>query len=312
MEQPHRLQRLPAARAAHELQRLQQEDRSRQDRRDAVDRAEAQWPRRQRRHQHQHGEDEDLGVDPAGRAHHGQHRDAGAGVVVLVFDGQGVEVRHLPKEHNRKKRPAQRGDRARHRGPADEHRGRPADAAPECVRRGAPLEPERVDHVVVEDGRRGHRRGQPVGEGAHEDHRHHRQHESEDQRRARGDRVGRQRPPLGAPHQLVDVAVDVAVERARRARRQRAADQHDRHQPEARPALGRQHHRRDRGHQQQFDDARLGQRDVRLEDGADVATTLRPVRLAGHRLEKTGRPPLVGTLGDHAHGQPPSGIGEGV
>ena len=38
-----------------------------------------------------------------------------------------------------------------------------ADAAPERVRRGAALQPQRVDHVVVEDRGCGNRRGRAWG-----------------------------------------------------------------------------------------------------------------------------------------------------
>jgi hypothetical protein len=85
--------------------------------------------------------------------------------------------------------------------------------------------------------------------------------------------VCRQRPARGASHHLVDVAVEVAVERVRRAGRQRAADQYHGHQPQlaqrtdAPRAAGREQHRRDGGDQQQFDDPRLGERQVRPGHG---------------------------------------------
>ena len=47
------------------------------------------------------------------------------------------------------------------------------------------------------------------------------------------DRVARQRPVAGAAHEVVDVAVDVHVDRVRAAGRQRAADDDRGHQPRA-------------------------------------------------------------------------------
>ena len=55
--------------------------------------------------------------------------------------------------------------------------------------------------------------------------------EPEDDRALRLDLVGRQRPAPGAGHQQVDVAVEVAVDRVRAARGERAADQRPDHEP---------------------------------------------------------------------------------
>ena len=81
----------------------------------------------------------------------------------------------------------------------------------------------------------------------------------------RRDLVGRQRAAPGAAHPLVDVAVEVAVERVRAAGRERAADERRHDQPQPRqPASGEEHHRQGRD-QQQLDDPRLGQCDVRRQ-----------------------------------------------
>jgi hypothetical protein len=71
--------------------------------------------------------------------------------------------------------------------------------------------------------------------------------------------VGGQRATGGAAHQLVDVAVDVAVEGVRGAGRERATDQDGKGQPErGEPGPGQEHRRYGR-HEQQLDDPGLGQ-----------------------------------------------------
>jgi hypothetical protein len=166
----------------------------------------------------------------------------------------------------------------------------------------------RVDHVVVEDRRRGQHGRQPVAEDTHQGDRDHREGQPEDQYGPGRDAVGRQRAPLGAPHELVDIAVDVAVQGARRAAREGSADQHHGECAQVGPATGGQHHRRHRGDQQQLDDLRLGQREVGAQDDQGISARFRALRLRGALLN-AGRPSRDGTLGDHAHGQPPSGIG---
>ena len=66
-------------------------------------------------------------------------------------------------------------------------------------------------------------------------------------------------PLLGAVHHLVDVAVEVAVQRVRATGGQRPADQGGRDQPPGRDAALGQQHRGDGGHEEQLDDAGLGQ-----------------------------------------------------
>src|SRR5581483_2314282 len=71
-----------------------------------------------------------------------------------------------------------------------------------------------------------------------------------------------QRPAVGALHLLVDVAVADAVDGVGPAGGQRPAEEHGQHQPGRRHAPVGQHHGRHRRHQQQLDDAGLGQPDV--------------------------------------------------
>ena len=54
----------------------------------------------------------------------------------------------------------------------------------------------------------------------------------EDEGLAVGQVAGDERPLLGALHDPVDVAIDVAVERVRRARAERSADERGEHEPE--------------------------------------------------------------------------------
>ena len=93
-----------------------------------------------------------------------------------------------------------------------------------------------------------------------------------------GHGVPGQRPGPGPAHHRVDIGVDHAVQRVRAAGGQRAADQGGQHQGQRRDLALRGEHRRDGGDQQQFDDPRLGQRDV----GADPRATA-PTGCAGAR-----------------------------
>ncbi len=83
----------------------------------------------------------------------------------------------------------------------------------------------------------GQDRGEPVGAQPEHQRRGQRQDDPGGQRLAGADRrpaaAGHQRPPRGAPHQRVDVPVEVAVQRVRAARRERPAE------PASRPAATR-------------------------------------------------------------------------
>ena len=85
---------------------------------------------------------------------------------------------------------------------------------------------------------------------------------AEDDALARADLAGDHRPVAGAVHLGVDVAVVDAVEGVGRAGAERAADEGRDDQPQRRNPLVRQEHHRDRRHEQQLDDARLGEREV--------------------------------------------------
>ena len=106
-----------------------------------------------------------------------------------------------------------------------------------------------------------------------------------DERVRRHDLALRERAAVRAAHQLVAVALDPAVDRVGAARRERAADD-DRErsdQPDGHAALGEEH-RRHRGDEQQLDDARLGQPDVRA-DRRDAGRTAASTESAGCTME---------------------------
>ena len=112
--------------------------------------------------------------------------------------------------------------------------------------------------------------------------------------------MGRQRPAPGPGHQLVDVAVEVAVDRVRAAGRQRPADQRPDRQPRPVAELdpghlaGREDHRRHRRDEQQLDDPRLRQRDVGADrvgprPSAQLAGSSPSSPHAGRRSRRSGR-----------------------
>ena len=78
----------------------------------------------------------------------------------------------------------------------------------------------------------------------------------------------RQWPPPRPDHELVDVAVEIAVDRIRTAGSQRAADERPHREPGPVPELDagylarREDHRRDGRHEQELDDPRLCQGDI--------------------------------------------------
>jgi hypothetical protein len=156
------------------------------------------------------------------------------------------------------------GDLSGHGGPADENGETAGRAADHDVGRGTALEAERVDEDVEQERRVGEGRREPVGEKAQQQGRGDAEDDAGDERLGGLDRraaraLRHQRTAGRAPHDRVDVAVDVAVDRIGAARGERSADEGDQHELERRQAAPGEQHRRERGDQQQFDDSRLGQ-----------------------------------------------------
>ena len=197
-----------------------------------------------------------------------------------------------------------------HRGPADEHRHAAGDAAPDDVLGGAPLEQHRVEADVQDDGAQRQGGGQPVDQQPQPERGQHAEHDAEPQGGRRRDRPRHQRAVLGAVHHLVDVAVEVAVQRVGRGGRERAADQGGDDQPQGRDASLGEEHRRERGDQQQLDDARLGQGDVvtdRLADVRGCGCRRLGARLqSGHGVLWCGAGGASLGVGPGAHGRPES------
>ena len=211
-------------------------------------------------------------------------------------------MRRLPEEHHREQQQRAQAQRPGHRGPADQHRQRAADPAPHRVLRRGPLEPQRVDEVVVGDRGGGEAGGQPVGERGHQGQRDAGQDQPENERGARRDGVRGQRAARGTPHHLVDVAVEVAVDGIGRTGGERAAEQYHQGQHQRGEPVLRQEHRGDGGDQEQLDDARLGQRDVRADHAAGPGP-LRGRHESGHR-NRPGyrrRADVDGPVSDHGH-----------
>jgi hypothetical protein len=77
----------------------------------------------------------------------------------------------------------------------------------------------------------------------------------------------------GTAHDVVDVAVDVHVDRVRSAGGQGAADNDRRHEPDRRDGACGEDHGGHGGHEEELDDPRLRQRDVGT-DRVDRATLL--------------------------------------
>src|SRR6516164_10725513 len=71
---------------------------------------------------------------------HGQHEDAGAGVIFAIHPGNGVEVRELPEKKDREEQPGSGVKLARRRGPANHWGNCPWDRADEGGPDGALLE----------------------------------------------------------------------------------------------------------------------------------------------------------------------------
>ena len=144
----------------------------------------------------------------------------------------------------------------------------PGGPADDDVLGRRPLHDHRVDDDVERDREQRQERREEVDEPGEDDERHDAEDEAEDDGPLRVDLVGRQRPAAGPDHQLVDVAVEVAVDRVRAARRERPADERPDRQPrpvaelDAGHLAGREDHRRDGRHEQQLDDPRLRERDV--------------------------------------------------
>ena len=177
-------------------------------------------------------------------------------------------MRRRPVEDDQEQQESGQRHVAGDRGPADHRRECTRRAADDDVRRRAALQHHRVDDDVEPDREQRQERGDEVDGPGHQADRDRAEHDPEDDRALGRHRACRQRPAAGAGHELVDVALEVLVDRVRGAGRERAAD--ERPERQARPVddrhagdlAGRQDHRGDGRDEQQLDDPRLRQRHV--------------------------------------------------
>ena len=230
--------------------------------RDGVERPErAEYRRHDRQRQQQQGVDQHLPLGPLLTLHHRHHRHAGLGVLTLLDEGERPEMRRRPVEDDRKQVDGGQVEPAGHGGPAHQRRKRTGSAADDDVLRRVPLEQHGVDqHVEQQPAQR-----EPGAQRVHllpeDPERDGAEGHAEEQSLGRRDPPGGNRPQARARHAVIDVPVEPHVDGVRAAGHEIAADDHPEHQHRGgKPAVGHEH-RRHRGHQQQRNDARLGQGD---------------------------------------------------
>ena len=200
-------------------------------------------------------------------------------------------MRRRPVEDDREQEQRRQADVARHGGPADDRRQCAGGPAEDDVLRRGSLEQQRVDNDVESHRQKRQERGHEIGQEGHHCESDDPQDEAEHERVLRIDLVRRQRPPARTAHDQVNVAIEVAVDRVGRAGGERATDQRPEHEVEARHAARGEEHRRHRRHQQQLDDARLGQRDVGTDTFTQGGGGLRLARVLERCLRRAGAQP---------------------
>ena len=163
-------------------------------------------------------------------------------------------MRRRPEEDHAEEGKGCRVQGARRRGPAHERGYRSGGAADDDVVRRRALEPDRVDEDVDERARERKRRGEQVRPGPQHPEREPVQRDADDQRVRGRDPSARDGAAARAGHLGVDVAVEPAVDRVRATGRERAANEHRHHREQARVAVRRGDHDRDRGRVEQHND----------------------------------------------------------
>ena len=188
-----------------------------------------------------------------------EHRDAGAGVVLAPVERQRPEVRRCPEKDHQREQHRRHAQAAGHRRPGDQRRRGPGGAADDDVLGRAPLEPDGVDHRVIDDREHADQRRGQIGEGEQRDPREAGEHETEAERARRRQRPGRQWTARGPEHQAVDVAIDVVVEGGGRGRGERDAGERSPEQGGGRESACGDQQRGHSGEEDERHDARLGQ-----------------------------------------------------
>ena len=221
-------------------------------------------PEQQRDRDRRPGVEHDLARHrPLGR-HHRQHRHLGRGVVLAVAHRQRPGVRRRPEEHDEEQHHRRPGELAGDRGPADQRREAAGQPAPHDVLRGAPLEQHRVDEDVEQVGGEGEPGRQRVDEQREPDRRGDPEHDRRTPRLRGARPCARRAAGAGSgasARRCRGRCSSSARSRCRRRACRRPASRRPAtasgSPPAARNITGT------RGDEQQLDDPRLGQRDVR-------------------------------------------------
>ncbi len=208
-----------------------------------------------------------------------QHRQPRLRVLLGAVQRQRPEMRRRPDENDQEQQQRFRRDVVGHRGPAEHRRHRARRAADDDILRRGGLEQHRVDDRVADERRQRQPHRQRID--------HHVQYREtrgaddagEHQRLGRGQVAARQRSRAGARHHGVDLLLDQAVDRRRRAGDQRDAQRAEHQRVERRQRRRGEKHADHRREHDQRDDARLGQRQ-------ELAQAVVAKRDGGHR---TGR-----------------------
>ncbi len=193
-----------------------------------------------------------------------EHGNVGVAVVLAVAHGQGPVVRRRPKENDHEQDDGRPLDGVGHGGPGNQHREAARRSAPHNVLGGTALKDDGVDDHVEENRPDPEPRGQRVGSEPEDDNGGHPEQPGENQRLTRRHLARDEWTVLGPVHQFVDVAVKVAVEGTGTAGREGTAYQGGQDQPDRRKTALGVNHGGQGADQQQLNDARLGEGEIRL------------------------------------------------
>jgi len=206
----------------------------------------------------------------------GQHRHPGVGIIFLHEQRQRPEMRRRPEKNDGEHGKRFKADAAGRHRPADHRRKRPGGTTDHDVLRCAPLQPDRIDHGIKEDGEGKEQPREKVARKCKHHHRQARKPQPQPERLARADPPRWHRAAAGAAHDCVYIGVIPHVERARGAAAK--CNEQDRGKGHERVHRHRRHQQAHHcGEYHQRHHARLQQRNVIAElrllpvvEGADV------------------------------------------
>ncbi len=121
-------------------------------------------------------------------------------------------MRRLPNEYNGEQQPARRAHVTIDRGVGDQGRDCTRDAADDHREGGARFEPERINEDIDAQGGQGNQRRHLTHGGPQHPNPQKGQGQPKEKRRAGTNLAGGQGPKLGALHQGILLALEVAVE----------------------------------------------------------------------------------------------------